>query len=161
MPMPPVAVLSDIHGNRWALEAVWTTSAAAASATMVNLGDCLYGPLDPAGTAQMLMELDHADRARQRGPHPPGRIRANIPMRPACRSCRPNLKPEHRRLAEDAAFHDQRLRGFFPLPRHAGKGQRLSPAGGHWPTGCAGVPAARRRRECWKSVAQPVAAVRP
>ncbi len=24
---------------------------------MVNLGDCLYGPLDPAGTAQMLLSL--------------------------------------------------------------------------------------------------------
>ncbi len=27
-------------------------------ATVLNLGDCLYGPLDPAGTAQVLIDLD-------------------------------------------------------------------------------------------------------
>jgi predicted phosphodiesterase len=55
--MPPLAVLSDIHGNRWALEAVLADIRRRGIRAMVNLGDSLYGPLDPAGTAQKLIEL--------------------------------------------------------------------------------------------------------
>ena len=55
--MPDLAVLSDIHGNRWALEAVLDDARRRGIRDMVNLGDCLYGPLDPAGTAAMLIEL--------------------------------------------------------------------------------------------------------
>lgn len=58
MQTPPIAVLSDIHGNRWALEAVLDDIRRRGIRDMVNLGDCLYGPLDPGGTAQILMELD-------------------------------------------------------------------------------------------------------
>jgi len=58
MTMPPLAVLSDIHGNRWALEAVLDDIGRRDIRSMVNLGDCLYGPLDPGGTAQILMELN-------------------------------------------------------------------------------------------------------
>ncbi|MCU0236960.1 MAG: metallophosphatase family protein [Acidobacteria bacterium] len=53
-----VAVLADIHGNRWALEAVLEDIRRRGITDMVNLGDCLYGPLDPTGTAGMLLELD-------------------------------------------------------------------------------------------------------
>ena len=56
--MPDIAVISDIHGNRWALEAVLDHIRRRGIQAMVNLGDSLYGPLDPAGTAQILMELD-------------------------------------------------------------------------------------------------------
>ena len=52
----PVAVLSDIHGNRWALQAVLKDIDRQEIKCIVNLGDSLYGPLDPIGTAQMLME---------------------------------------------------------------------------------------------------------
>ncbi|MBM3297177.1 MAG: metallophosphoesterase family protein [Candidatus Aminicenantes bacterium] len=58
MATEPLAVLSDIHGNRWALEAVLSDLRRRGIRDMVNLGDSLYGPLDPAGTARMLMELD-------------------------------------------------------------------------------------------------------
>lgn len=54
----PIAVLSDIHGNRWALEAVLEDIGQRGIQEIVNLGDCLYGPLDPAGTAQLLIELN-------------------------------------------------------------------------------------------------------
>jgi predicted phosphodiesterase len=57
MPAAAVAVLSDIHGNRWALEAVLDDVRRRGIRDMVNLGDSLYGPLDPAGTARILMEL--------------------------------------------------------------------------------------------------------
>ena len=49
--------MSDIHGNRWALEAVLEDIRRRGICAMVNLGDCLYGPLDPAGTARILLEL--------------------------------------------------------------------------------------------------------
>lgn len=57
MQSPSIAVMSDIHGNRWALEAVLADISRRGIRDMVNLGDSLYGPLDPRGTAQILMEL--------------------------------------------------------------------------------------------------------
>jgi predicted phosphodiesterase len=54
----PMAVLSDIHGNRWALEAVLEDIEKRGIAAVFNLGDGLYGPLDPAGTADVLLSLD-------------------------------------------------------------------------------------------------------
>lgn len=51
------AVVSDIHGNRWALEAVVADLARRGVSAAVNLGDSLYGPLDPAGTAERLIAL--------------------------------------------------------------------------------------------------------
>ena len=53
--MDRFAVISDVHGNRWALEAVLEDIAAAGVADVVDLGDTLYGPLDPRGTAELLM----------------------------------------------------------------------------------------------------------
>ena len=52
-----IAVLSDIHGNRWALEAVLHDIDRRGIRRFINLGDCVYGPLDPAGTADLLMSL--------------------------------------------------------------------------------------------------------
>ena len=51
------AVLSDIHGNRLALEAVLEDIKRRGISRIVNLGDSVYGPLDPAGTARILMEM--------------------------------------------------------------------------------------------------------
>ncbi|UCG33504.1 MAG: metallophosphoesterase family protein [Phycisphaerales bacterium] len=53
-----IAVISDVHGNRWALTAVLADIAQRGIRNIVNLGDCLYSPLDPAGTADILMRLD-------------------------------------------------------------------------------------------------------
>ena len=53
-----IAVLSDIHGNRWALEAVLDDMARRGITAAVNLGDLFYGPLDPAGTAHLLSGFD-------------------------------------------------------------------------------------------------------
>lgn len=52
-----VALLSDIHGNLWALEAVLAHAAAQGVTTFWNLGDILSGPLDAAGTADRLLAL--------------------------------------------------------------------------------------------------------
>ena len=52
-----LAVLSDIHGNIPALEAVLEDVDRRGIHRFINLGDCVYGPLDPAGTADLLMSL--------------------------------------------------------------------------------------------------------
>lgn len=53
-----IAVLSDIHGNLPALEAVIADAQAAGATRFVNLGDSLSGPLWPSETAALLMRLD-------------------------------------------------------------------------------------------------------
>ena len=55
--MTRTAVVADIHGNRWALEAVLEDARRESATLLLNLGDVLYGPLDPEGTAQRLMAL--------------------------------------------------------------------------------------------------------
>ncbi len=51
------AILSDIHGNLFALDAVLADIRSQAVTETVNLGDHLQGPLDPVGTAERLMPL--------------------------------------------------------------------------------------------------------
>lgn len=51
------AVLSDIHGNLLALDAVLADIAAQSIEQIVNLGDHLQGPLDPLGTVERLVPL--------------------------------------------------------------------------------------------------------
>jgi predicted phosphodiesterase len=53
-----IAVVSDIHGNLPALEAVLADIAEAGADLTVNLGDILSGPLWVAETADKLMALD-------------------------------------------------------------------------------------------------------
>lgn len=52
-----VAVISDVHGNAWALDAVLADARAQGATTFLDLGDTLDGPLDPARTAERLMAL--------------------------------------------------------------------------------------------------------
>jgi putative phosphoesterase len=58
-----LAVLSDIHGNLPALEAVVADCAHRGVDAVVNLGDSLSGPLLPRETAQYLMAQDWAHLA--------------------------------------------------------------------------------------------------
>jgi len=51
------AVISDIHGNIWALEAVLADANQRDIRQIINLGDTLYGPLEPQATADRLMQL--------------------------------------------------------------------------------------------------------
>lgn len=50
-----IAVIADIHGNLPALEAVLDDLKAEAPDAIVNLGDCVSGPLWPQETAERLM----------------------------------------------------------------------------------------------------------
>ncbi|WP_422038069.1 metallophosphoesterase family protein [Roseibium sp.] len=53
-----IAVISDIHGNLLALEAVLEDLKNASPDLIVNLGDCVSGPLWPEETAAILRETD-------------------------------------------------------------------------------------------------------
>ena len=55
-----IAVISDVHGNRLALEAVLDDIAVASVDSTVNLGDMVSGPMEPSSTAEMLMDADFA-----------------------------------------------------------------------------------------------------
>lgn len=99
----PIAVLSDIHGNRWALEAVLADIRGRRIDRLVNLGDSLYGPLDPAGTARRLMDLDmpavrgNEDRLLLENP-------VDHPDSPSLPFCQSELKPEHLRWLRGLPF---------------------------------------------------------
>jgi predicted phosphodiesterase len=49
-----IAAISDVHGNIWALEAVLRDITERGVDVIMNLGDHLYGPLDPIKTAALL-----------------------------------------------------------------------------------------------------------
>lgn len=51
-----IAVLSDIHGNVWALDAVLAEVESAGVEQVLNLGDCFWGPLAPRETLKRLRE---------------------------------------------------------------------------------------------------------
>ncbi len=53
-----IAVLSDIHGNAWALDAVLAEVERVRVERVLNLGDCFFGPLDPRGTYERLRGRD-------------------------------------------------------------------------------------------------------
>ncbi|QTH19466.1 metallophosphoesterase family protein [Rhizorhabdus wittichii] len=53
-----IAAISDIHGNLAALDAVLADIGRRGVDRIVNLGDILSGPLDPAATADRLIALD-------------------------------------------------------------------------------------------------------
>jgi len=51
------ALLSDIHGNAWALENVMKDIIDRGIEDLINLGDIFYGPLDPHGTSKLLRDF--------------------------------------------------------------------------------------------------------
>ena len=61
-----IAIVSDIHGNLPALEAVWTEIERASAPLVVNLGDIASGPLWPRETVQWLMARAATEPARWR-----------------------------------------------------------------------------------------------
>jgi putative phosphoesterase len=53
-----IAVLADIHGNTWALDAVLAHARNQGIARVITLGDLVYGPLDPRGALERLLALE-------------------------------------------------------------------------------------------------------
>jgi predicted phosphodiesterase len=52
------AVIADVHGNTWALDAVLDDIRGRGIDTIFNLGDSVFNCLDPAGTAERLMNAN-------------------------------------------------------------------------------------------------------
>lgn len=79
--MTRTAILSDIHGNLPALEAVIADARAAGCARFLNLGDLVSGPLWPMETADLLIALGWTTIAgnheRQLLAGPPDRMNAS------------------------------------------------------------------------------------
>ncbi|PZD96061.1 YfcE family phosphodiesterase [Paenibacillus sambharensis] len=55
---PAIAVIADIHSNSEALDAVLGDIETRKITQIVNLGDTLFGPIDPLGTAERLMRRE-------------------------------------------------------------------------------------------------------
>ncbi|MNB71715.1 phosphodiesterase [compost metagenome] len=55
-----LAVISDIHSNSPALRAVLQDAEACGAELVINLGDSLFGPIDPIGTYRLLAGLGRA-----------------------------------------------------------------------------------------------------
>jgi predicted phosphodiesterase len=55
MPQSPIAIIADIHGNIWALDAILEDIQRRGIKTIINLGDHLYGPLAPRETAERIL----------------------------------------------------------------------------------------------------------
>ena len=76
-----IAILSDIHGNIAALDAVLADVEGRSVDAIVNLGDILSGPLFPCETADRLMALDlptiRGNHERQLLTQHPGRMGAS------------------------------------------------------------------------------------
>lgn len=53
-----IAILSDIHGNSSALQEVLKDIKRRGIKKIINLGDSLYGPLDPMGTFELLVDYE-------------------------------------------------------------------------------------------------------
>ncbi|MFC6748926.1 metallophosphoesterase family protein [Deinococcus aquaticus] len=98
------AVISDVHGNAFALEAVLREVRAAAPDLTVNLGDQVEGSADPARALSMQAELAAAGALEVRGnneeklwpgaaahrsPCRTGRGSRRIPTRPCWRAWPP------------------------------------------------------------------------
>jgi len=50
-----LAAISNVHGNIWDLEAVLDDIGRHRPDIIINLGDSLYGPLEPLETFKLLM----------------------------------------------------------------------------------------------------------
>ncbi len=131
-----IAVISDIHGNALALEAVLADIARHSPDAVLNLGDHFLGPLDPRRTAEMLAGVDAISI---RGNTDRYIVEANADeIGPGERRVLDALPPEAmdwlRALPATAQFEDQILMShgapasdeIYWLDRSAGKGFRTA-----------------------------------
>ena len=105
------AAIADIHGNCAALRAVLADIQSLGIGDIVNLGDCLSGPLEAARAADLLMLLD---AVTVRGNH--DRYLIETPageLAPSDAHAHAQLAPRHldwlRKLPFSAVFRDEVL----------------------------------------------------
>lgn len=94
--MEPLGVLSDIHGNLPALEAVLSDARALGITRFVNLGDSLYGPLWPKETFDCFQAVDivsiRGNKDRILLEASPGELACNPTLRFVCDSLSPTAR---------------------------------------------------------------------
>ena len=96
-----IAVISDVHGNSLALSSVLDDIDSRGIERILNLGDSLYGPLDPAGTADMLLSRKitsvrgNEDRILVRSCGTDGGVSSRETANLSLRFTRSNLTIEH------------------------------------------------------------------
>jgi predicted phosphodiesterase len=107
-----IAVVSDIHGNLPALEAVVRDFRERGVDAVVNLGDCLSGPLLPSETAAFLMAQDwptiagnHERQMLEEGPWGPSDAYARAQLSPGERAWLAALPPTLRFSPEVLLCH--------------------------------------------------------
>ncbi len=88
-----IAAIADVHGNRWALEAVLADVERRGVEVVIDLGDTVYGPLDPEGTADLLVRSGVASVSGNEDRIVLAAPRAGDP--PTVRFTRGALHPEH------------------------------------------------------------------
>jgi putative phosphoesterase len=86
-----IAVISDVHGNCLALEAVLEHIKDQGVDMTLNLGDMVAGPLEPGRTAEMLFEADFPTVS---GNHERYLV-SDVPLDAVDRFARGELSPEH------------------------------------------------------------------
>ena len=109
-----IAVISDIHGNCLALEAVLDDIARQSVDTTLDLGDLLSGPIEPRRTADLLLECDfltvRGNHERSLMGEAPGAVDS---------FARRDLLAGAPRLAAGAAANAGGRRRGVHVPRHA------------------------------------------
>ena len=113
--MPQYAVLSNIHANIWALEAVLADIAGRGLDQIINLGDTLYGPLEPQATAECLMKVPLVSIQGNQDRLLLGETRCSRFSNP-CVCAQRSVIPQSG-LAGRPTRHLPRRRYSFPLPR--------------------------------------------
>lgn len=93
-----LAAIADVHGNADALEAVLADIAGAGVTEVVNLGDHVSGPLDPAATADLLMARGFPSI---RGNHDRALVERGADMGPSDHFALPLLSDSHLRWLAD------------------------------------------------------------
>ena len=58
MPITKIGIIADIHANAWAIEAVLDDAKRRGITEFVDLGDVLYGPLQPRRTYDLFKNVD-------------------------------------------------------------------------------------------------------
>lgn len=143
-----LAVISDIHGNLPALEAVLADIEERGADAIVNLGDCVTGPLWPRETFECLAALDlptvrgNHDRwiveKAEAGLTPAGRFardalteaqRAALHALPATLEVTPDILAVHGTPTDDSAYLlEDPLEGRLAPASRAAVAARLGPA---------------------------------
>ena len=129
-----IAVISDVHGNRLALEAVEASIAMVGVDATINLGDLFAGPLDPVGTADLLIERNYPTVIGNHDRYIADGLRSSS-KGPVDAFVSERLRPVHLDYLRSPAGDPRHRRRGVPLPRHSRQPTRSHGSTPGGPTG--------------------------